>query len=65
MQDDFLWVEKYRPTTIEECILPEDIKETFNDMILSGEYEPIADLNDDTSINITDIVYIIDLILYN
>ena len=27
---DFLWVEKYRPKTIEECILPENTKKTFS-----------------------------------
>jgi len=26
---DFIWVEKYRPKTIEECILPESTKKTF------------------------------------
>ena len=29
MNDEFLWVEKYRPKTIEECILPENIKKTI------------------------------------
>lgn len=37
MKNDYLWVEKYRPTTIDECVLPEDIKDTFKDMISSGE----------------------------
>jgi len=37
MKNDYLWVEKYRPATINECVLPEDIKTTFNDMISSGE----------------------------
>lgn len=37
MNNDYLWVEKYRPTTIDDCILPEDIKDTFKDMITSGE----------------------------
>ena len=41
MQDDFLWVEKYRPQTIEDCILPEDIKDTFSDMVSSGESQNI------------------------
>lgn len=27
--DDFLFVEKYRPKTIEDCILPKQLKETF------------------------------------
>ena len=33
----FLWVEKYRPTTIEECILPEDTKEVFRGFLEQGE----------------------------
>ena len=37
MRDEFLWVEKYRPKTIEDCILPEDIKKTFRDFIETGE----------------------------
>ena len=37
MHDDFLWVEKYRPKTIEECILPENIKKTFRDFLNKGE----------------------------
>jgi len=43
MNDEFLWVEKYRPKTIEDCVLPADIKQTFFDikgeipnMILTG-----------------------------
>ena len=34
---DFIWVEKYRPQTIEECILPESIKKTFQDFLSQGE----------------------------
>ena len=34
---DFIWVEKYRPTTIDECILPKGIKKTFQDFIEKGE----------------------------
>ena len=34
---EFLWVEKYRPQTIDECILPESIKSTFEDMLTQGE----------------------------
>ena len=34
---DFLWVEKWRPKTIEDCILPEDTKRTFNDFVSKGE----------------------------
>ena len=26
MRDEFLWVEKYRPKTIEDCILPKETK---------------------------------------
>ena len=37
MRDEFLWVEKYRPKTIEDCILPEQIKKTFLDFLDKGE----------------------------
>jgi len=37
MNNEFLWVEKYRPKTIEDCILPEDIKKTFQDFLEKGE----------------------------
>ena len=37
MRDEFLWVEKYRPKTIEECILPESIKKTYLDFLDKGE----------------------------
>ena len=33
----FLWVEKYRPKTIEECILPEDTKTVFKGFLEQGE----------------------------
>ena len=33
----FLWVESYRPQTIEDCILPEDIKKTFQNFLDKGE----------------------------
>ena len=34
---DFIWVEKYRPKTIDDCILPENIKKTFRDFLNKGE----------------------------
>ena len=37
MNDDFLWVEKYRPKTIDDCILPKSIKKTFAEFVNSGE----------------------------
>ena len=36
-RDEFVWVEKYRPRTIEECILPTNIKKTFQDFLDKGE----------------------------
>lgn len=33
MSEQMLWVEKYRPKTIEECILPESIKSTFQEYV--------------------------------
>ena len=35
----FLFVEKYRPKTIEECILPERLKKPFREMVLNGEIQ--------------------------
>ena len=32
MPDKFLWVEKYSPKTIEECVLPSKLKEEFSSM---------------------------------
>ena len=37
MRDEFLWVEKYRPKTIEECILPDNTKKTFQNFLDKGE----------------------------
>jgi len=37
MSNDYLWVEKYRPRTIDECILPVELKNTFNKIVESGE----------------------------
>jgi DNA polymerase III delta prime subunit len=37
MKDHFLWVEKYRPQTIEDCILPESTKATFKEFLKKGE----------------------------
>ena len=34
---DFLWVEKYRPRKISECILTEDLKTTFQKFLLQKE----------------------------
>ncbi len=37
MSDNFLWVEKWRPKKVEDCILPDDTKKTFLDFIEKGE----------------------------
>jgi DNA polymerase III delta prime subunit len=37
MSKDFLWVEKWRPKKIEDCILPAAIKKTFQDFVEKGE----------------------------
>jgi len=34
---DSLWCEKYRPSTIEECILPKHLKDTFKEIVATGE----------------------------
>jgi DNA polymerase III delta prime subunit len=33
MDQHILWVEKYRPKTVKECILPESLKETFQEYV--------------------------------
>ena len=33
---EFLWVEKYRPQKIEDCILPKRIKDTFQEIVDQG-----------------------------
>ena len=33
----FLWCEKYRPQTIDECVLPQSLKDTFNQYVEQGE----------------------------
>lgn len=37
MSKNFLWVEKYRPSKIEDCILPKSIKTTFEEFVKGGE----------------------------
>ena len=37
MTDQFLWVEKYRPRTIDECILPQSLKDSFKEYIQNGQ----------------------------
>ena len=36
-RDEFVWVEKYRPKKIEDCILPDNTKKTFLDFLDKGE----------------------------
>lgn len=37
--DKFLYVEQYRPRSIEDCILPQAIKQTFRDILKSGKMQ--------------------------
>ena len=37
IMSDFIWVEKYRPQNIDDCILPENIKKTFKEFLNKGE----------------------------
>lgn len=34
---EYLWVEKYRPQTIDDCVLPKKLKDTFKEFIQSGQ----------------------------
>ena len=35
--EQFLWVEKYRPQKIDDCVLPESLKNTFKEYVAQGE----------------------------
>jgi len=37
MSSDFLFVERYRPQVIEDCILPDETKKTFKEFVEKGE----------------------------
>jgi len=37
MSKDFLWVEKYRPSKVEDTILPEKLKSVFTEIVRSGK----------------------------
>lgn len=37
MSEHMLWVEKYRPQTVEDCILPDNIKTTFQEFVKRKE----------------------------
>ena len=37
MSKEFLWVEKYRPNIVEDCILPDSIKDVFQGFVNQGE----------------------------
>lgn len=34
---NYVWVEKYRPQTIDECILPDSMKKMFKEFVATGE----------------------------
>ena len=36
-ENEFLWCERHRPKTIDECILPASLKATFTDIVKHGE----------------------------
>jgi DNA polymerase III delta prime subunit len=38
-EDEFLWVEKYRPRKLDDCILPADQKRIFKEMLDKGEIQ--------------------------
>jgi len=36
-KDEFLWTERYRPAHLQDCILPDNLKQTFQKIVDSGE----------------------------
>ena len=39
LMNEFLWVEKYRPKTVDDCILSPDLYKTFSEIVKSGEMQ--------------------------
>mgnify|MGYP000099414135 FL=1 len=37
MTEEFLWVEKYRPPRIADCVLPQSLRDTFSQLVETGE----------------------------
>ena len=37
IMEEFIWVEKYRPKSIETCVLPNTLKETLKEFISQGD----------------------------
>ena len=35
--NEILWVEKYRPVTVDDCILPSELKQTFQQFVDNEE----------------------------
>jgi DNA polymerase III delta prime subunit len=38
MGDKYLWVEQFSPTTVDECILPDTVKSTFNEYVKERQF---------------------------
>ena len=36
IRDDFLWVEKYRPKTVSDCVLPQSLKSVYQQFVNEG-----------------------------
>ena len=37
IRNDFIWVEKYRPRTVNDCIIPDASKKVFQSFVDKGE----------------------------
>ena len=37
MRKEFLWVEKYRPLNIDDCVLPKGLIKTFREFVKNNE----------------------------
>lgn len=37
-ENGIVWVEKYRPQTVKDCILPDDLKKTFTEFVERGDF---------------------------
>ena len=42
--EKFLWVEKHRPTKVDDCILPTNLKQTFQEFVKDKkDYLPLLE----------------------
>ena len=52
-----LWTEKYRPTSVQDCILSDELIETFNAIVSSGELPNMLFTGNQSGLGKTTVAY--------